>query len=54
MRYMGGKMRQGKIIAQHVKRVLGPFQHYVEPFCGALGVATNIGRAFCSPTSPEL
>ena len=44
MRYMGGKMRQGKKIAEVVKKVLGPDQPYVEPFCGALGVATNLGR----------
>lgn len=44
MRYMGGKFRQGKTIASAINHVLLDSQWYVEPFCGALGVATHINH----------
>lgn len=42
MNYMGGKHRQGTVIARYIKQVLEPGQLYVEPFCGALGVASRV------------
>lgn len=42
MNYMGGKFRQGKKIAELVHQVIGPDQWYIEPFCGAMGVATRV------------
>lgn len=44
MNYMGGKFRQGPIIAEHVVRRMCTEDryHYVEPFCGALGVASIV------------
>lgn len=44
MKYMGGKFRQGKKIAEFVKKVLKLKQWYVEPFCGALGVACRVNH----------
>lgn len=44
MNYMGGKHRQGPKIADFVREVLKPGQWYVEPFCGALGVARRVGH----------
>ena len=44
MNYMGGKHRQGPKIAEFVKLVLRPDQWYVEPFCGALGVAWRVNH----------
>ena len=41
---MGGKQRQGRIIAEYVRKVLGEEQWYVEPFCGALGVAQRVAH----------
>ena len=38
MNYMGGKMRQGKAIANAVAAVAGDKDYY-EPFCGAMGAA---------------
>ena len=42
MNYMGGKHRQGKRIAEVIRANLEPGQWYVEPFCGALGVASRV------------
>lgn len=42
MHYIGGKHRQGKIIAKHIKVVLFEGQWYIEPFCGAMGVAYRV------------
>ena len=36
---MGGKMRQGRVIAEVVARYIHKGQAYYEPFCGALGAA---------------
>ena len=44
MNYMGGKHRQGPKIAEYIKKVLQPNQWYVEPFCGALGVAYRVNH----------
>lgn len=44
MNYMGGKYRQGPKIAQHIRKVLHDDQWYVEPFCGALGVASRVAH----------
>lgn len=44
MNYMGGKHRQGKKIAAMIQRVLREDQWYVEPFCGALGVAHRVAH----------
>ncbi len=44
MRYLGGKHRQGKKIAEYVGRVLKPHQVYIEPFCGALGSAHQVAK----------
>lgn len=44
MNYMGGKHRQGPKIAEFVKKVLKKNQWYVEPFCGALGVAWRVNH----------
>lgn len=41
---MGGKFRQGKKISEFIHMVLKPDQYYVEPFCGALGVATKVNH----------
>lgn len=43
MNYMGGKHRQGPIIAKIIREVLDD-QWYVEPFCGALGVASRVAH----------
>jgi DNA adenine methylase len=42
---MGGKHRQGPMIAEFVKIVLKPKQWYVEPFCGALGAAWRVNHS---------
>lgn len=39
MNYMGGKHRQGKNIAKFINDISTESTTYVEPFCGALGVA---------------
>lgn len=39
MNYMGGKHRQGKKIAKFINDISTESTTYVEPFCGALGVA---------------
>jgi len=41
MKYLGGKYRQGKQIAQELKKYgkNHKIKKYIEPFCGALGVA---------------
>jgi len=41
---MGGKFRQGKIIAEFAHRVLTSDKVYVEPFCGALGSASQVAH----------
>jgi hypothetical protein len=53
---MGGKFRQGPKIASIIQRVLRPGMTYVEPFCGALGVATHINSPdmILSDVSPAL
>lgn len=44
MRYTGGKHRQGKVISKFINEALSelPDAWYVEPFCGALGVAHRV------------
>lgn len=44
MNYLGGKFRQGKMIARFINEELAkdPNRLYVEPFCGALGVAHRV------------
>lgn len=42
MRYMGGKVRIGKDIAQIIKHYHKPGQVYYEPFVGGLGLFQNI------------
>lgn len=39
---MGGKHRQGPTIAAYLAFFLEPHGRYVEPFCGALGVASRV------------
>lgn len=45
MNYLGGKFRQGKKIAEVIRRTLRSDQWYVEPFCGALGVASRVAHS---------
>lgn len=42
MRYLGGKHRQGRRIAEHLNLLHSAESLYVEPFCGALGVARRV------------
>lgn len=42
MRYMGGKFRQSKAIAQALSQNHNAERLYVEPFCGALGSAEKV------------
>jgi len=42
VKYIGGKWRQGAVIAQFAKHVLTPDSWYVEPFCGALWSASFV------------
>ena len=42
MNYMGGKMRQGKKIAEFVARLSRIDITYYEPFCGAMGSAHQV------------
>lgn len=44
MQYLGGKFRQGKQIAQIVKKLIEPQQAYFEPFCGALSSALAVSK----------
>lgn len=44
MRYLGGKHRQGRKIAEFVVPHLKPGMTYIEPFCGALGVVRHVVR----------
>ena len=39
MRYMGGKYRQSKALAEVVGKLIQPGMEYYEPFCGAMGSA---------------
>lgn len=39
MRYMGGKFRQSKAIIEQLVIHKGNCYGYMEPFCGAMGVA---------------
>lgn len=41
---MGGKFRQGRVIAHFAKAALQPGDTYVEPFCGALGSAHRVAH----------
>ena len=41
---MGGKHRQGPIIAEKIKYVLNRGVWYCEPFCGAMGVAYRVNH----------
>lgn len=50
MNYLGGKHRQGKIIAWHILQVLGVDGTYIEPFVGACGVAHRIAADATSGT----
>ena len=56
MNYMGGKHRQGPTIAKFVKEIIKPDQIYVEPFCGAIGVAYRVNhtRMILSDVSESL
>ena len=44
MNYIGGKHRQGKKITEVILQVLESKHTYIEPFCGALGVARHVAR----------
>ena len=44
MNYLGGKHRQGRKIAEIVCRDMLPGQTYIEPFCGAMGVAYRVAN----------
>lgn len=44
MRYLGGKFRQGKKIAEIVARYLKPGGTYIEPFCGSLWSACAVAK----------
>jgi len=44
MRYIGGKMRQGKMIAKFVVPNLKGAKGYIEPFCGAMGSALAVAK----------
>lgn len=44
MRYLGGKHRQGKKIAEYTGKVLRGDQTYIEPFCGAMGSAWQVAK----------
>ena len=39
MRYMGGKIRQSKVIVRELAKRYTNESMYIEPFCGAMGVA---------------
>lgn len=42
MKYLGGKHRQGKKIAEIILPYLKNVNKYIEPFCGAMGVACRM------------
>lgn len=42
MRYMGGKYRQAKVIAEHIARLRKPGQLYLEPFLGGASVYARV------------
>lgn len=42
MRYFGGKSRIAKQIAAYINEQLSPTQSYIEPFCGACWIVSNI------------
>lgn len=42
--YLGGKHRQGPVIAEFVARLRGKKTTYVEPFHGMMGVASRVAR----------
>lgn len=44
MNYIGGKFRQGKTISKIVHKLLDDGKIYIEPFCGAMGSATNVNH----------
>lgn len=44
MQFIGGKMRQGKHIAEIVKQLIEPKMAYIEPFCGALGSSSAVAK----------
>ena len=54
MRYLGGKHRQGKAIAEHVMHVWEPGMAYYEPFCGALGSSTRVVQAMSKASTKRL
>lgn len=42
MRYFGGKSRIAKQISAYINELLKPNQTYIEPFCGACWIVSNI------------
>ena len=46
MRYMGGKFRQSKVIAEYVRKNKGDCTVFVEPFCGMASVSKRLGKEF--------
>lgn len=46
MRYIGGKHRQSKKIAEYVGLLAPDFRTYVEPFAGAMGAACRVVEAY--------
>lgn len=46
MRYMGGKFRQSKVIAEYIRENKGDCTVFVEPFCGMASVSKRIGKEF--------
>ncbi len=49
MQYLGGKYRQGKMIARIISPYLINNITYIEPFCGAMGVASRVAKFYCGP-----
>ena len=55
MRYMGGKLRHSKAIAELIESYRKPGQAYFEPFCGGAWVLGKVsGERFASDTNEAL
>ena len=53
MRYLGGKHRQGPIIAGYIKPYLGQGKPFIEPFCGAMGSACQVAAIATTLSTPQ-
>ena len=49
MWYVGGKHRQGKIIAKFVEAMIKSDMPYIEPFCGSMSSAVHVLK-ICNPS----